>query len=107
MKYEDFGGNERAEEQNKDRLNGGYGGDYFDENEHRAGQEKYDLATGKHYRNDKDVTVVGMRKTNEATLIDKDIVKIEMENDPTEIWLRKNDPNYKGLGEVHEQKKTA
>ena len=55
-----FGGghlpvNERALEQDNDRQKGGYGDQYYDENEQRAGQEKYDLATGQEYKNDGDV----------------------------------------------------
>jgi hypothetical protein len=106
MKYEDFGGNERAEEQNKDRINGGYGGDYFDENEHRAGQEKYDLSTGKSYKNDTDVEVVGIKEIDEDDL-ENDVIKMELVNDPAEIWLRENDPNYKGFGELKNPRKAA
>lgn len=47
--------NERAKEQNDDRINGGYGSNYYDENEQRAGQEKYNLATGEKYKNDIDI----------------------------------------------------
>jgi len=55
MGIEQFGDNERAIEQDADRKRGGYEGDYYDENEHRAGQEKRDLATGESIRNDGDI----------------------------------------------------
>jgi hypothetical protein len=98
MKFEQdpFGGNERAREQDVDRKNGGYGGDYYDENEHRAGQEKYDLATGEAYRNDRDVeapevAIYSMSSYTEDKLTD-------IENDPAEQYLLKHDPNYLGKG---------
>ena len=46
-----LGGNQRAAEQNDDRIQGGYGADYYDEDQQRAGQEKYNLATGEKYDN--------------------------------------------------------
>ena len=66
FKKNEFGDNDRAIEQDQDRKNGGYGGDYYDENEHRAGQEKRDLSTGKPIKND------GGVKTPHGLVIDKE-----------------------------------
>ncbi|HWC57576.1 MAG TPA: hypothetical protein VG621_01315 [Candidatus Paceibacterota bacterium] len=100
-----FGDNDRAKEQDKDRENGGYGGDYYDENEHRAGQEKYDLATGEAFRNDADIeapeaNIVALHEHTQDPLTD-------LETDPAEKWLLENDPEYLGKGKWKEKKPAA
>ena len=83
-----FGGNERAEEQNLDRKKGGYGGDYFDENEHRAGQEKYDLATGEKYTNDGDVeTAHAIIEDDEKS---RKVINMELKDEITTKLLLEN-----------------
>jgi len=99
-----FGDNERAKSQNEDRLNGGYGGDYFDENEHRAGQEKYDLATGNPYKNDGDIEAPEVNIVYENELEDPLVLEFDKEVDSTEKWLLENDPRYLGKGKWKEDK---
>lgn len=100
MGIESFGENERAKEQDNDRLKGGYGGDYFDENEHRAGQEKRDLSTGNPIKNDGDIEAIAIEKIDEESLFERDSrIKKEF-NDDAEKYLRENDPEYMGLGEI-------
>lgn len=95
-----FGGghlpvNERALEQDNDRQKGGYGDQYYDENEQRAGQEKYDLATGQEYKNDRDVES-SHAFVNEKPVSQNEELINELVNDPATEWLLKN--NFDAFG---------
>lgn len=71
--------NERANDQENDRKTGGYADKYFDENETREGQEKYDLSTGKVIINDSDdESLYKMNVDEEGKLVR---IKLGIEND--------------------------
>jgi hypothetical protein len=105
MAIESFGENERAIEQDIDRQGGGYGGDYFDENEHRAGQEKRDLATGKEFKNDGSLqTSHGMVVDTEGSLIH---IEEEMKDEAATKWLLENGFDVEGNAIFPEKKNPA
>lgn len=91
MKFEAegvFGENERAQEQHADRLQGGYQDKYYDENESREGQEKYDLATGRKIRNDRDALPSSIKRVTEKNLQEHDLAVEELSDDiATEYFL--------------------
>ena len=80
--------NERQQDQEQDRKEGGYADQYYDENETREGQEKYDLATGKAIKNDSDV------EGSHGLLVDEQGVlqnfKKELKKDEATAWLLAN-----------------
>ena len=82
--------NERAKDQEKDRKSGGYADKYFDENETRDGQEKYDLATGNAIANDKDDLPVDIAYISEKDLQENDPIIGELEDDITTKWFLEN-----------------
>lgn len=96
MKQESFisNENERAQDQDQDRKNGGYSEGYFDENETREGQEKYDLATGNPIKNDADIKSSHEFRVGGDGILRS--IKKELKNDPTTKWFLEN--GYDELG---------
>ena len=96
-----FDKNERAKEQDEQRKKGGYGDQYFDENESRFGGEKIDLATGKLIKSDQSIKSPHGRILEGEEILKK-IMK-DMQEDPATAFLKQS--GFDELGNPIESKK--